>query len=186
LGQATIAHFRFGDGEVVAVVKENEAIQASVGRDGVTTYNDPRLGQIARQEVKVKLPKTWYVRDLRSGQSMGPMDSVKTSVLAGDALVLALSPSPDRLSIQGPASAKRGAHPTFGLIFSKAGRHLVRCRFYSPDGGFLYEYARNVLFEGNRGSVVFPAAFNDPAGDYRLEATDVMSGAKSEAIIRLE
>ena len=117
---------------------------------------------------------------------MGPMDSVKTSVLAGDALVLGLSPGPERLSIQGPLTAKRGDHPTFSLISSKTGKHLVRCHFYSPEGVFLYEYARNVLFEGNHGSVVFPTAFNDPAGDYRLEATDVLSGAKDEIKIRLQ
>ncbi|HVN82204.1 MAG TPA: beta-galactosidase trimerization domain-containing protein [Terriglobia bacterium] len=186
LGQATIAHFRFGDGEVVAVVKENEAIQASMGRDGVTTYNDPRLGQIARQEVKVKLPRSWYVRDLRSGDSLGLRNSVETTVIAGDALVLALTPSPDRLSIQGPTTAKRGDHPAFSLVSSKAGRHLVQCHFYSPDGVFLFEYARNVLFEGNRGSVVFPTALSDPPGSYRLKVTDVLSGAKDEIRLRLE
>jgi hypothetical protein len=186
LGKATIAHYRFGDAEVVAVVKENEAIQASIGRDGVTTYNDPRLGEIARQEVKVKLPRAWYVRDLRSGETLGPADSVGTSVLAGDALVLGLSPSLDRLSVQGPATARRGDHPVFSLSSSATGKHLVRCHFFSPEGVFLFDYARNVLFEGNRGSVVLPTAFNDPPGNYRLIATDVLSGAESETKIRLE
>ncbi len=40
LGQATIARYRFGDGEVLAVVKDNEAIESNIGRDGVTTFND--------------------------------------------------------------------------------------------------------------------------------------------------
>jgi hypothetical protein len=51
---------------------------------------------------------------------------------------------------------------------------------------FLFEYARNVLFEGNQGSVVFPTALNDPPGSYRLKVTDVLSGAESEAKISLE
>jgi hypothetical protein len=186
LGQATIARYRFGEGELLAVVKEHQAIEGSIGRDGVTTYNDSQLGQIARQEVVVKLPRVWFVRDLRSGQSLGHTDTIRTSVVAGDALLLALSPERKTLSVRGPAAAMLGEHPTFYLVSSSPGKHLIRCHFFSPEGKFLFDYARNVLFDGTQGSVVLPSAFNDPPGTYQLKATDLLTGAETEVAIRLD
>jgi hypothetical protein len=186
LGQATIVRYRFGEGELLAVVKEHEAIEGNVGKDGVTTYNDSHLGRIARQEVVVKLPRAFFVRDLRSGQALGHVDSVKTSVVAGDALLLALSPDKNTLSVRGPTTARRGEHPAFLLVSSSPGKHLIRCQFFSPEGKFLFDYARNVFFDGAQENVILPSALNDPTGTYQLKVTDLLTGAESEVAFRLD
>jgi hypothetical protein len=47
-------------------------------------------------------------------------------------------------------------------------------------------YAKNVLVEGARATVVLPSALDDPAGEYTLRVTDVVSGATAEAKVRLK
>src|SRR5215217_7296588 len=91
VSQAQIARYRFGSAELVTIVKENVAVAGVVGKDGVTTYNDANLGQVARQDVTIKLPRKMFVVDVRSGKRFGNTDVVHTSILIGDALVLALA-----------------------------------------------------------------------------------------------
>jgi hypothetical protein len=62
----------------------------------------------------------------------------------------------------------------------------VRCHVLSPDGAFLPEYARNVIVEGGAGRFVLPSALNDPAGEYRVQVTDVLDGSRAEARIALK
>ncbi|HEY8184830.1 MAG TPA: beta-galactosidase trimerization domain-containing protein, partial [Pyrinomonadaceae bacterium] len=83
LTQAQVARYRFGDVEVLAVVKDNVALAGIIGRDGVTIYNDAALGQVARQEITIKLPRRLYVTDVRSGKQLGYTDVVRSSVLVG-------------------------------------------------------------------------------------------------------
>jgi hypothetical protein len=186
LGQVVLARYRFGDGEALAIVKENVSLRAVTGMDGVTTYNDARLGEVAKQDITIKLSKACFVNDIRTGTPLGTTDTVKTSITVGGALVLGLSPAQGSIALSGPADAKLGDHPSFTITPAAAGRHLVRCHFYAPDGTFLHNYATNVVFDGPSGAVVLPSAVNDAPGQYTLKATDVMTGASAEAKITLQ
>jgi hypothetical protein len=106
LTQAQVARYRFGDAEILTVVKDNVAVAGIVGRDGVTIYDDAALGQIARQEIIIKLPNKYYVTDVRSGKRLGYTDVVHSSVVIGDAAVLSLSPAENKLTLNGPASSR--------------------------------------------------------------------------------
>jgi hypothetical protein len=55
-----------------------------------------------------------------------------------------------------------------------------------PDGAFRPEYAQVVVEEGPGATFTLPSALNDPAGEYRVRVTDVLSGASAEAALRLE
>src|SRR6185503_15083137 len=134
LSQAQIVRYQFGDAEIVAIVKENVAVAGIVGQDGVTTYNDANLGQVAKQELTIKLPRKFYVADVRAGKQLGFTDVVHSSILVGDALVLALTPEVNELKFEGPVSAHAGEHVFFGLKSTTAGTGLVRCHVYAPDG----------------------------------------------------
>src|SRR6185436_8785784 len=81
LSQAQVARYRFGDAQILTIVKDNVTVAGIVGRDGVTIYNDAALGQIARQEITIKLPGKHYVTDVRSGKQLGYTDPVHSSVL---------------------------------------------------------------------------------------------------------
>src|SRR6185295_15893720 len=110
LPQTQIARYRFGNAEIVAIVKENVAVAGVVGQDGVTTYNDASLGQVAKQELTIKLPRKFYVADVRAGKQLGFKDLVQSSILVGDALVLALTPENNELKFDGPVMARPGDH----------------------------------------------------------------------------
>jgi hypothetical protein len=186
LTQAQVARYRFGDAEILTIVKDNVAVAGIVGRDGVTTYNDAALGQIARQEIIIKLPNKYHVTDVRSGKQLGYTDVVHSSVLVGDAAVLSLSAAKNKLALSGPASSLRGEHIAFMLSSSVAGPRLIRCHVFDPDGVMLPVYARTLLLTNTATSFVLPSALNDNAGPYTIRATDVVTGATAETKITLK
>ena len=183
--QAQIARYKFGDVEIVAIVKENVAIAGVVGQDGVTTYNDANLGQVAKQDLIIKLPRKAYVTDVRTGQKLGLTDVVHSSILIGDALILALSLEENDLKLEGAVSAHPGDHVSFNLLSTTPATALVRCHVYAPDGSRLPIYSKNVLVQQGRGSFTLPFALNDAEGRYVIRATDVVTGATIEKTIEL-
>ena len=185
IAQAQIARYKFGNAEIVAIVKENVAIAGVVGQDGVTTYNDANLGQVAKQELTIKLPRKSYVTDVRTGKQFGFTDVVHTSILIGDALILALTPDANELRMEGGAAARPGDHVSFSLISTTPATTLVRCHVYAPDGSRLPIYSNNVLVQQRRGSFTLPFALNDAPGKYVIRATDVLTGAMVEKSLEL-
>jgi len=177
--RAQVVRYRFGSDEALAIVTENADARAVEGRDGVTIYHDEKLGDIALQDVTIRLPRECYVANARTGEALGRTDTVKATVALGGALVLGLSESENRLTVTGPEAASLGDHPEFTIKASRPGRMVVRCHFLAPDGRLLPAYARNVLMEGNAGTVVLPSALNDPPGDYTLRVADVITGASA-------
>jgi len=185
LSQAQIVRYQFGDAEIVAIVKDNVAISGVVGQDGVTTYTDANLGQVAKQELTIKLPRKFYVADVRSGKQFGLTDVIHSSILVGDAFVLGLSPEVNELKFEGPVSARPGDHVSFSLTSNRSVTSLVRCHVYAPDGTHLPIYSSNVVVKDGRGTFTLPFALNDPSGKYVIRSTDVVTGAVTEKTIEL-
>jgi hypothetical protein len=186
LAGTQFVRYRFGGAEVVAVVTENVAVERAVGRDGVTVYSDAGLGKVARQEITVKLPRKAHVNDVRAAKGLGHTDTVRTSVVLGDTVVLGLSPSANSVGLHGPAAAKLGEHPEFSVTSSTQGPSLVRIEVFAPDGSPVQAYAKNLLLDGGdggRAGFALPTALDDPAGVYTLRATDVVTGASAAAKI---
>jgi hypothetical protein len=186
LTRALVARFRFGDAEVLAVVKDNIAAEAVAGQDGVTIYNDAGIGRIAKQEVTIKLPRNYHVTEIRTAKRLGLTGVIRTSLATGDAVLFGLNHTEDAISLRGPDSAGLGEKLEFTITSSRPGRRLVRCHIFAPDGSFIPAYAKNLLMENTSESVVIPSALNDPAGVYTLRVTDVVNGATAEARVRLK
>jgi hypothetical protein len=186
LTQAQVARYRFGDAELLAVVKDNVSVAGIIGRDGVTIYNDAARAQIAKQEITFKLPKKYFVTDVRSGKQLGYTELVHSSVVVGDAAVLSFTLKENKLVLSGPASAARGEHVAFTVSSSVAGPRLIRCHVFAPDGSMMPIYARNLMLDNTATSFVLPSALNDAAGAYLIRATDVVTGAIAEARITLK
>src|SRR5262249_6516654 len=147
LGQTRIARYRFGSAEVVAVLQESLEVATLYGRDGVTVYDDARLGRVARSAVEIHLPRQAQVTDVRTGQGLGRTDTVRPQLRPGEAVVLALNAEMPRLTVTAAPSAARGEPAVFTLQLDRPGPHLVRCHVLSPEGRFLPEYAANVLVD---------------------------------------
>jgi len=185
VAQAQIARYKFGNAEIVAIVKENVALAGIVGQDGVTTYNDANLGQVAKQDLVIRLPRKSYVTDVRTGKRLGLTSVVHSSILIGDALILSLTPDNNELGLEGAAAAHPGDHVSFSLTSTTPTPALVRCHVYAPDGSRLPMYSNNVLLQHGGGTFILPFALNDAPGKYRIRATDVVSGAVIEKSIEL-
>lgn len=186
LPQAQVVRYRFGGTQILTLVKDNVALEGIVQRDGVTTYNDAALGQIARQEMSIKLPRKFYVTNIRTGKRLGYTDSVISSVIIGDALVLGLSPDDNKLSVGGPATAALGEHIKFKIDSSASGPRLIRCQVFDPTGTLMPVYASHVLLQSSNGSFVLPSALNDAQGVFIVRVTDVVTGASASANITLK
>ncbi len=181
-----VARYRFGEHEVVALLSGDLDVKTSFGRDGVTVYEDAEKGRVVRHEVDVALPRAAHVTNARTGEALGETARLRTTLTAGDALVLALGPERTPLRLEGPGRAKRGDAAAFTASASAAGRRLLRWHVHGPDGAFRPEYARVTVEDGPSATFVLPSALNDPAGEYRVRVTDVLSGASAEATLRLE
>jgi hypothetical protein len=122
---------------------------------------------------------------VRSGKQFGYTDTIHTSTLVGDAVVLGLSPLQNKITLDGPDTALLGEHVSFSIASSVPGRRLIRCHVFAPDGSPLPVYARNVLMDNGSSTFILPAALNDPSGRYTIRATDVVTGATVEKKIIL-
>jgi hypothetical protein len=155
------------------------------GRDGVVVYDDSRLGKVARQELEIRLPRTAEVVNVRTGEAYGRTDRVKTTAVAGEAILLALVHARSTLALSGPAQAARGEHPRLALTASLPDKRIVRCHVRGADGGFIPEYSRNLLVEGGPASFVVPTALDDAAGRYAIQCTDLLGGGSAETRVEL-
>jgi hypothetical protein len=180
-----VTRYALGGADVVGVLLEPTDVAAREGVDGVTTLEDASLGTVRRHDVVVHLPRARRVADARTGESYGVADSVRVTLREGDALVLGATDGPADVAIEGPTRARRGEHPRFPLTVSGPGPHLVRVHVTGPDGGFLPDYAKNLLLE-KTGTFLFPSAWSDAPGRYRITATDVLTGSTAAAEVELE
>ena len=183
--QVRVARYRFAGHEVVALLSGQLDVKTSFGRDGVTVYEDAE-GRVVRHEVDITLPRAAHVTNARTGEALGETSRIRTTLTAGDALVLALGPERTPLRLEGPGRAKRGEAPVFTASASSVTRRLLRWHVRGPDGAFRPEYAQVTVEEGPSATFTLPSALNDPAGEYRLQVTDVLSGASADATLRLE
>jgi len=184
--RAAVSRYRLGAAEVVGVLLEPADVTAREGVDGVTTYDDTSLGAVARHEIVVHLPRARHVANARTGESLGVTDTVKVTLREGDALVLGLGDPPRPVTLAGPGKARRGDHLRFPVTVAGERRHQVRVHVFGPDGAFLHGYARNLIVDQAESTFVFPSAWNDPAGRYRLKVTDVLTGASAEKWVDIE
>jgi hypothetical protein len=181
-----IARYHFGEHEVVALLSGDLDVRTSFSRDGVTVYEDAEKGRVVRREVDIALPRVAHVTNARTGEALGETARLRTTLTAGDAHVLTLGPERTPLRLETPVRTKRGAAATFTASASTAGRRLLRWHVHGPDGAFRPEYARVTVEDGPSAAFALPSALNDPAGEYRIRVTDVLSGASAETTLRLE
>jgi hypothetical protein len=180
-----VARYRFGGHEIVALLSGQLDVKTSFSRDGVTVYESAE-GRVVRHEVDIALPRAAHVTNARTGEALGETTRLRTTLTAGDALVLALGSDRSAVRLEGPGRAKRGEAPVFTASAPSADRRLLRWHVRGPGGAFRPEYAQVAVEDGASAIFVLPSALNDPPGEYRVRVTDVLSGASAEASLLLE
>jgi len=133
------------------------------------------------QELEVVLPSGRNVYNSRTGERLGKVDRVKTSMTEGRTQVYALLPyAVEAVSATAPAQAAPGDKVRVGIGLSakggRPGRHVVRMDVIGPDGAPREHCGANVELQAGKGAGSFTLALNDPAGAWRIALRDVATG----------
>jgi len=142
----------------------------------------------AREEAVVKLPQAMHVYNLRSGQALGKVSSFRTEIIPCRATFLALCPTEPRearISLDSE-TASRGEVRTVsvqvpGASGLKAYRVRARCGEMELDW-----LEQNVLCGEQPAQFVIPVAYNDPTGDWTIEAKELFTGRVTTAKLTVE
>lgn len=144
-------------------------------RDLASLTND--TGSAASEPVMVTLPRSFYLYDLRQEQSLGQSDTVELTINPVAPRILALSPTPSSAPmISGPRRIATGEIAKLRLSATTSGQRLLRIDVIDPNGRTIPHYSGNMLLTAGHDSKRLPLALNDEAGEWRIDATDILSG----------
>jgi hypothetical protein len=150
---------------------------------GVFAHTQP-----SAQPLVVRFADTRDTYDVRAGRYLGRVQETELSLRAGDAVLLA------RLDyklaglqlIARPAVRGEPVVVAVQLAASRTpGRHIVHVQVTDPKGMARPLYTQNVVIRGGQGELSFLPALNEPAGDWRIEAREVVSGLSAQCSVRL-
>ncbi len=138
-------------------------------------------------EVKVSLPQTRFVSDLKTASAVRQTREFSAALRPGRASFFALLPAPavaPRLKL--PGSVRRGSGvKALVSVPGAAGKHPVMIRAIDPSGNEADWLAQNVIARAEATPVTLAFAHNDPPGAWHIRATDLLGKQTSTATLRL-
>ena len=180
------------------------AFKPPAGKPGAKVYSyhrgDIRIDAVLPPEatdpaVDVVPIITWgrskHTYDLREEKYVGYLDHLEKRVERSSPLVVArLDYQVGRVKIEAPKTiAMGGVASVKCAVLDVDGKprpgHVIRVKVENPDGRDCPYYGAMLDADGPEQSMRIPFALNDPPGDWRITATDVISGASSTTAIRL-
>jgi len=136
------------------------------------------------EKARVLLPRSMTVYDLRNRKPLGKAGAFTTTVLPRRASFFVLTDGPVKapaLSLDPPTVTRGQVAKLRIVIRDKLGLHAFRLSATRPTGAPA-EWASQVVIVGGDGAeVALPVAFNDPAGTWQVEATDLYTDKPATA-----
>jgi len=139
--------------------------------------------RLATQPFSVELGGQWHVYDVRRKRYLGPSRTIRDAISTAEPKLYALLPQPaGRLRIQAPPAARRGESLRLRLAIEGPRDYdsVILLRVYRPDGTAALQYADNLETKAGAAEASFHLALNDPAGAWRITATDAATGRQAE------
>jgi len=135
--------------------------------------------------VRLTLPALAQVYDARTGKYLGAKKDLTLEMTAGEARVLALLPEKVATVKVQPAAAKAALGTKVAYTIAAAGEkqklpRAFRVEVLGPDGKARGYYAAQLAATQDTAKGSFQLALNDPAGQWKIIATDVATGVKGE------
>ncbi len=135
--------------------------------------------EVRETPMTVELDGAFHVYDVRGKRALGRTTAIRDSIRTAEPKLYALLPAAaGAVKVTARGEAKRGAR--FGYsVTAGAGKDVnavVIVRVYRPDGALAREYSENIEAKGGSGASGFHLALNDPAGTWKVVATDAVSG----------
>jgi len=139
-------------------------------------------------KVRVSLDRNYHITELKTGKYLGDIDKFTTDAVADRALFYSLIPSGlPELSIKVPGVTWCGEAVKLILeVRGAQGLHALRLSLKNPRGekADWFKQTLNVGKESKAVPLVF--ALNDMAGEWHIEATDILTGKNRSVPIILK
>lgn len=137
----------------------------------------------------LRLAASATIRDLRSGRLYTSADHIAVALDPVAPTLLAISPAPlPGPTLAGPAEAVAGETVTWHLALAApdTAAHAMRIRLFDPSGQPTAAYSGVQVVRG--AGAEWQAAFADdaPAGSWRIEVTDILSGKVARGELELK
>jgi len=131
-----------------------------------------------------------HVYDVRAAKFLGHTDTFAYEMKKSFAEVLALMPNAiGRVSLRVAETCERGHAARLDVSLAgwtpPMGHTVFRVEVRRPDGSLDRLYTRNLVTRNGSAGMTIPFALSDPAGDWRVAATEVVSGHRAEAQIHV-
>jgi hypothetical protein len=149
----------------------------------VDELGPPDFRSNERFEVPVKvtltLPSPQYVYDVRLGKALGKQKSVVVTVNPYEPTIFAVVPDPmPELHVSVATSALRGPNISvaIGCDRSPAAVHVFHIDVEDSQGKRIPHYSGNIVAKGGHAMKMLPLAYSDPAGPWKIQVRDVLTG----------
>jgi len=174
--------WRGGAVEVLGLLREPQG-EFRAQADGTLQYVE-RKGFKPLEAVRVALPQEGHWYDLRGHRYLGRRAEIRTNLRGAEPKLYAMLPYQVKgLSLSSSGGARPGELVSYRVKVQTGGarpvRHVVKVEVFGPDGKKPL-YCRNLDTQAGIAEGQFRLALNDPAGPWRLVATDVFSAANAE------
>lgn len=130
-------------------------------------------------EVTVALPESRQVYEMKNHQHLGEVSEFKTAVRPHRAKFFALLPkdaTKPQIDLK-QSTVSRGSVVNAQLSIPAAtGKHSVSITLQTPDGKAAPWFKEERIVDHQPRTIAIPVAHNDPAGNWKILATDLYSG----------
>ena len=178
--------FASGPVELVCLAANVMRRTTGVGEEmtvAVGKHNKPRA-------IVVEMPREAHLYNSRTGKYHGLARRLRDRFDPATARIYAALPYKiKKLSARALGKLRAGADARVRIDLAVeggvAGEHIIRCDVYDPKGKWASYYSKNVVTDGGRGELTIPFAQGDPAGSWRLELRDAVSGQKAKVRLKV-
>jgi len=141
-------------------------------------------------EASVEWPSALPTYDVRRRADLGTIQTYKTTLDPWWPLIFTRSSQPlPKLRLELPDAVPAGKHLEVKLLnegsLPEGTRRVVRLELEGPDGRTYELYSRNSLFNTESHVEVFPLAYNDAKGRWRVRGHDLATGQTMEGAFSL-
>jgi len=176
---AHVMRFRSGDALVMGLMWDAPGFLPGTVRHEPEDYGDLKD---QKKSVALELPQAMHVYDVLGGRYVGHMKTVRRQLQPGLVHLLAALPYEVASVSVEPArdTVKQGRKLKFRASVSangaEAGVHILRIELTDPEGAVADVYTTNARAERGAFDGSIPLALNEKTGEWKITATDVVSG----------
>lgn len=140
----------------------------------------------------VKFKKPCHLYDGRQGEYLGHSDSVTIDLAGSEGRWISGLPyRVEGIVLEGPAVIRRGERFAFTARLEieqsiKPGRHVFFVAVHDPEGRECRYYRQKIVAENGGCDIVIPFCLNEKAGEWTITVTDVATGSKAGAKVKIE